>query len=215
MRNNHAITAVTAMLGSAMLASSASAAVLLPGGSANLSGWVPASGGNTIFSQSYAFTAIQVPQGSNAATGVLHQTITQQTSGELLFGLRIDQFSADAGVEATTLEMAGWKNFTVDADYLLASGMSSPQFIERSGFNNGGNLTWSQFSGPMDSGKSSAWMQVLTNAAGFVPDSVRLTLSFSDGSRAVFNVAGPSSIPTPGAAALLLGASLCVVRRRR
>lgn len=204
-----------AAAGAWLAAASAGAAVLVPGANANIGGWAPAAGGSTIFTQNYNFTAIDVPNGSSAATGVLQQTIVQQLSGELLFNLAITSLAADEGVHVTSVENAGWATFSVDADFLLDSGPSAPGFVARSGFNNGGNVTWSDFSEAMTDGKSSALMQVLTDADGYVAAKARFTISFSDGSRSVLMIAAPSAVPAPGAVLLLLGAIPCAVRRRR
>lgn len=206
---------LAAAAGAFALSTTALSAVLVPGSSSALSGWAPAASGNTVFSQNYAFTAIDVPQGSSAVTGVLEQTITTQPSGGLLFGLRVSQLNSESGAQISSIEMAGWKTFSVDTDFLLGSGATSPEFVERSGFNNGGNLKWSEFTAASSDDKSSSWLQVATDAVGFVSTSARLSVSFSDGSRALIFIAAPSSIPAPGAAALLLGAVACVVRRRR
>jgi len=214
MRKNSIV--VSSLLAASVLAvSTASGAVLVPGANASLTGWNLSQGGSQIYSKSFGFTAIDVPQGASAATGTLVQTIDMMDSGERVFGLRLSQFSADEGVSLTSLEMAGWTGFSVDADFMLGSGIASPGEVARSGFNNGGNLLWSAFSGPMSDGKDSAWMQVVTDALGYTENKSRLTLSFSDGSRAVVLVAAPSAIPSPGAAVLLLGAAGFAVRRRR
>lgn len=197
----------------AMAASTASGALLVPGSSSPLSGWTPAAGGSQIYTMSYSFTAIDVPQGAGTATGLVEQTIELQNSGELIFSLRISQLNADSGVTVSTMSMAGWSGFSVDADYLLGSGAASPDLVSRSA--SGSVVTWANFNEPVSDGKSSAIMQTLTDASGYTESAARFTIEFSDGSRALMLVAAPSTIPSPGPVALLLGAAACAVRRRR
>lgn len=214
MSKHTTIALAAAIAGSAILTSGAAAEVLSPGGSVDLSGWLQPTG-TTLYSATHDFTAIDVPMGASAATGVLEQTITSHVSGGLLFGLRISRFAADEGVEVTSVEMAGWKGFLVDTDFLFESGLSAPVLASRSAFNGGGNLTWSLFTDPMVDGSDSAWIQVATDAAGWTPERSRLTITFSDGSRAVVTVAAPSAVPAPGCAALLIAAAASARRRRR
>ncbi|MBX3354220.1 MAG: hypothetical protein KF724_00805 [Phycisphaeraceae bacterium] len=195
------------------LSSGAAGAVLLPGDSVSLNGWTPAAGGSQIYSQDFSFTAIDVPNGANAATGVVRQTIETMTSGELLFGLRIIQLNADPGVFVSTMSMTRWGGFQVDTDFLLGSGNPAPGDAWRTA--NGVMVTWANFDQSLSDGKSSSWVQVLTNAVNFTPGISRLSLGFSDGSRADMSIAAPSAIPSPGPAVLLLGAVACAVRRRR
>lgn len=192
----------------------ASAAILTPGSSSGLTGWTPADGGSIIYSQSYSFASIGVPLGGVTSTGTLEQTITQQLSGELLFSLRISQLTTGADTHLSSVLVGKWAGFSVDTDFLLDSGLSNPAMASRSG-GAGDKVSWSDFDGPMSDGKNTGWMQVLTNAVGYDVDTAHIVLNFSDGSRAQFGVAAPSTIPAPGAVALLIGAACFGTRRRR
>lgn len=197
-----------------MLSATAAAEMLPPGSTTSLSGWVPAAGGTEVHSQTTNFTATGVPIGVPTATGTVEQTVVQQLSGQLLFSLRITALMAPSDIHLTSVKVGQWAGFSVDTDFLLGSGLSSPGEASRSG-GSGDFVSWSDFEGPMSDGKNTSWMQIETDAIGFIANAGRLVLEFSDGSRAHLAIAAPSTIPAPGAAALLLGAALCGIRRRR
>ncbi len=192
----------------------ASAAILGPGDSAGLTGWSPAAGGTTLFSQSYSFQAITAPLGGVTATGTLEQEVIQQLSGELLFSLRISQLTSGPQTHLQSVLVGEWGGFQVDTDFELGSGLSTPTLASRSG-GAGDKVWWSNFEGPVSDGKNTAEMQILTNAVNYAPDSGHLRLYFSDGSVASLAIAAPASIPAPGVVALLACAALSGIRRRR
>ncbi|MBM4112566.1 MAG: hypothetical protein FJ253_04200 [Phycisphaerae bacterium] len=204
----------SALAVAALAVGSASAEILPPGSSTALTGWVPAAGGTEIHSASYSFASTNVPVGGIVSTGTLDQTVKQQLSGELLFSLRISQLSTGPNTHLVGIMIGEWAGFSVDTDFLLGSGISDPGMAARSA-GIGDVVSWSDFSGPMSDGKNTSWMQILTDAAGFTIDMSHIRLDFSDGSMAQFRIAAPSTIPAPGALALLLGAALGGLRRRR
>jgi len=197
----------------ACAASLCSAAVLTPGSSAGLDGWV-SPGGTVVHQQTHAFQAIGVPLGGYASTGSVEQTIISQASGDLVFSLRISSLSAAPDTTLTSVLLAQWSGFAVDADFALGSGLSAPMDVARSA-GSGDKIEWSSFKESLSDGKTSAWMQIASDAVGYLPNMGRLILSFSDGSVAELKIAAPSIIPAPGAAALVVSAAFCGIRRRR
>lgn len=199
--------------GTLLLTSVASAAVLLPGSSAGISGW-SAMTGDLVYSKTYSFTAVGVPIGVPTATGTIEQSIYSLTSGELVFSLSITSLEADPGLVLSSMKLTDWAGFSVDADFVIGSGLSAPMQVARSS-GSGNIVEWTNFEESLSDGKNSATMQIVSNAIGYLPDTARLHLTFNDGSFANVRIAAPSMIPAPGVASLLLGAAFCGIRRRR